>query len=526
MNKLPVSPFLLVILGAVVLSVTALLVVGRVPLSYNFRNLIVRWRMTLLTALAFTLVISLLTVMLAFVNGMARLTEGSGYKENVVVLADGANDEAFSSMSFTDVSNVGRRPGANQSYPASRELYVIASMPIPPPEGSTSGQSMRGSVKKVNLDSNPTTVLITDVKNQDFLFQLGEGCKVLSNKEDMGVVSLKPGDSVWIAFGGNKGADVALEIRANSKRRFVQVRGIEDPEIAAEVHHLDLLDGRWFDSAGVIELPLKEGQRVADTAIQAVIGEGLAGELGRDIGKTRLEVGDVFELGQGRESSSPKKWVVVGITKSEGTTFSSELWAKRANIGELYGKPSTISSISIRTGSDEEAKEFARYLREDYKDANLQTQTEIEYFAKLQGTNQQFTYAIGFFTVFMAIGGIFGVMNTMFAAISQRSKDIGVLRILGYARWQILVSFLLESLLIAIAGGLLGCLIGSLSNGWTATSVVGSGQGGFGKTVILRLAVGANTIAVCVVLTLIMGFAGGLIPAWRATRLRPLEAMR
>ncbi len=62
----------------------------------------------------------------------------------------------------------------------------------------------------------------------------------------------------------------------------------------------------------------------------------------------------------------------------------------------------------------------------------------------------------------MAIGGIFGVMNTMFAAIAQRTRDIGVLRILGFARWQILVSFFLESLLLALIGGLLGCAIGSI----------------------------------------------------------------
>src|SRR5437868_8900766 len=140
---------------AVVVGVLLLLVaVSKVPLSYNVRNLLVRWRMTLLTALAFTLVISLLTVMLAFVNGMAKLTEGSGYKENVVVLADGANDESFSSMSFTDVSNVGRRPNTNESYPTSPELYVIASMPIPPKEGGSSGKALRGSVKKVFIDEN------------------------------------------------------------------------------------------------------------------------------------------------------------------------------------------------------------------------------------------------------------------------------------------------------------------------------------------------------------------------------------
>ncbi len=524
MSKLPVSPVLLVMMAVVIGLMAALIVVGRVPLSYNFRNLFVRWRMTLLTALAFTLVISLLTVMLAFVNGMARLTEGSGYKENVVVLADGANDESFSSMSFTDVSNVGRRPGTNDAYPASRELYVIASMPIPPREGATADKSLRGSVQKVSIDDQQ--LIVTDTKNVDYKVNVGSGCKVITNQEDLGLVALKPGDNLWLAYREGKGALEATEIIASNKRRFVQVRGIEDPQIASDVHRIPLLEGRWFDSAGVVELPTSPDKSVPDTAIQAVIGEGLAGELGHDFNKKRLEVGDVFELGQGRESSSPKKWVVVGITKSEGTTFSSELWAKRANIGELYGKPSTISSITIRTGSEEEAKEFARYLREDYKDANLQTQTELEYFSKLQGTNQQFTYAIGFFTFFMAIGGIFGVMNTMFAAISQRSKDIGVLRILGYARWQILVSFLLESLLIALVGGLLGVAIGSLSNGWTATSVVGSGQGGFGKTVVLRLAVGASTVAVGLVLTLFMGLLGGLIPAWRATRLRPLEAMR
>src|SRR5690242_6498100 len=91
---------------AVVLAVSAFLIgllllqaVGlapRVPLGYNFRNLVVRWRTTLLTALAFTLVVALMTVMLAFVNGMYALTRGSAVPGNVMVLADGATDETFS----------------------------------------------------------------------------------------------------------------------------------------------------------------------------------------------------------------------------------------------------------------------------------------------------------------------------------------------------------------------------------------------------------------------------------------------
>jgi len=118
------------------------------------------------------------------------------------------------------------------------------------------------------------------------------------------------------------------------------------------------------------------------------------------------------------------------------------------------------------------------------------------------------------------------VMNTMFAAISQRTKDIGMLRILGFARWQVLVSFFLETLVIALAGGLLGCALAYLFfDGATATSIVSSGQGG-GKTVVLKLIVDANTVAIGVLFTLIMGALGGLVPALSAMRLRPLESLR
>src|SRR5690349_2898649 len=110
MNQLPLSPRLLVLSLLALAFVGALLAFGKVPFSYNVRNLRVRWRMSLLTGLAFTMVIGLLTVMLAFVNGMAKLTEGSGHPENVVVLADGANDEAFSQLSFTDTANLGSHP--------------------------------------------------------------------------------------------------------------------------------------------------------------------------------------------------------------------------------------------------------------------------------------------------------------------------------------------------------------------------------------------------------------------------------
>ena len=124
----------------------------------------------------------------------------------------------------------------------------------------------------------------------------------------------------------------------------------------------------------------------------------------------------------------------------------------------------------------------------------------------------------------MAFGGVMGVMNTMFAAISQRMKDIGVLRLLGYGGWQILISFLFESMLIALIGGLLGCAIGFLSNGFSMTSVVSNGPGA--KAVVFRIVVDAGVLGIGLALSLMMGFFGGLLPAQSAIRLKPLDSLR
>lgn len=429
-----------------------LLILGKVPLSYNLRNLTVRWKTTAMTALAFTMVISLLTVMLAFVNGMARLTEASGQPGNVMILAEGATDESFSNLSFSDTGDIERQPGIlreNGQPLCSRETYLVVNQPIPnAPQG-------------------------------------------------------------------------------RPQRRFLQVRGIDDPVLAGRVHALELFPGgAWFTPAGVRELSGQGDAGAAhESAIEAVIGEGLARELGRDRGPEtanfrnpqRLDVGDTFLVGE-------RKMLVAGVMKSAGSTFDSEVWAKRDVIGPMFGK-NAYSSLVVRAKDAAAAKKLRDYFANEYKKASLQPQVETDYFATLSQTNIQFLYAIEFVAVVMAIGGVFGVMNTMFAAISQRTKDIGVLRLLGFARWQILVSFLMESLVIALVGGVLGCALGYLADGWTANSIVSSGQGG-GKFVVLRLAVDADTIAAGILLTMIMGGLGGLLPALSAIRLKPLEALR
>src|SRR5262249_45821967 len=151
----------------------------------------------------------------------------------------------------------------------------------------------------------------------------------------------------------------------------------------------------------------------------------------------------------------------------------------------------------------EAAGELARELTRTVKEVQVAAQRELDYYDKLNATNLQFLFATAVVTVIIAIGGIFGVMNTMFAAIAQRSKDIGVMRILGFTSLQMLISFFLESLFIALVGGLLGAAIGYLANGWTATSIVSSGAGG--KSVVLKLVVDANILLGGILFALFMG---------------------
>ncbi|HND56107.1 MAG TPA: ABC transporter permease, partial [Pirellulaceae bacterium] len=182
------------------------------------------------------------------------------------------------------------------------------------------------------------------------------------------------------------------------------------------------------------------------------------------------------------------------------------------------------SSIVMRAISPAAAADLAQRLDES-RQVSVDAQTETAYYDQQGQSIKNLQGAVWVIAWFMGIGAIFGVMNTMFAAISQRIKDIGVLQILGYARWQILVSFLLESLVLALIGGMIGCAVGYVCDGWTATSIVGSGQGG-GKSVILKLAVDAQVLGAGLSLTLVMGLLGGLIPALSAMRLKPLDAVR
>lgn len=421
-----------------------LFVMNRVPVMYNILNMVVRWRNTLLSALAFTMVIGLLTVMQSFVNGMYKLTESSGQPGNLMILAEGAVDEAFSSLAMADSSDIANQPGilrVGKTPLVSRETYLLAAQSVPQANGTT-------------------------------------------------------------------------------KRRFLQLRGLTDPELAGTVHGMKLAAGEWFTEAGIRPDP---NDPDAAPLIEIVLGAGIAGEMGRDRAQSGGEnqagfaVGDRFEL-------NDRVWYVTGILERTGSAFDSEIWGKQSIIGPMFGKNS-YTTLVAKTADEKTAFRLKEFFNKDYGKAQLSAEIESEYYKKLSQTNEQFLVAIIVVACIMAVGGSFGVMNTMYAAVSQRIKDIGVLQLMGFKRRHILVSFVLESLLLAIFGGLLGCAIGLFADGWTANSVVSSGQGG-GKSVVLELSVTGATLLSGLMLAMVMGLIGGFLPSISALRLRALEALR
>lgn len=476
-------PFVFLIVYATDLAL--LLLIGRVPLAYNYRNLVVRWRIAGLTALAFTVVVGLLVALLAFVNGMYKLNEGTGIPGNVFVLSDGATDELFSNLGYADTDN------------AMKQVATLdpEGNPLPAPVRVARAVKEGGTLRRLKGDEKPPA---------------GQQEVVLGSKEIYFVVS----------------QPVPVKEGEQARRRLLNMRAVNDAAIAAAVHNITLYDGgQWFTETGMRQVAT--GEKNADGSprvrnyVECVLGEGAAGILGADANKDRLEVGDTFQLGD-------LDWIVVGIMKAEGTTFGSEVWVQNIDVvTKTFGKKGTYTTMVLRADPDtaEAAKALAYHLQYRYTTAKFKPFAEPDYYAELTKTNDQFLTWIVIVAVLMALGGVFGVMNTMFAAIAARIREVGVLRILGFKRWQILISFMLESLAIAAAGGLLGCVLGYAADGMEARSQLSSGAGG-GKSVSLKMIVDYQTVAAGMLFTLVMGRLGGLVPALSAMRMEILDSLR
>jgi putative ABC transport system permease protein len=310
-----------------------------------------------------------------------------------------------------------------------------------------------------------------------------------------------------------------------------------------EVRRVKFLDGIARDERGG---PLASAEIIILITLQRASG-GKAHVQVRGLGPMgsalrpgiRIVVGRMFEPGQrecivsrsvakrfpecglGRQFRSGKhRWHVVGLFDAHGTAYDSEVWLDAEEARDAFNR-SFYGSVVVRPVDDAAAGALIQRIAAD-RAMQLRALTESEYYreqTKTAGPIRIFGAALA---AIMSVGAAFAAMNTMYASVSARAREIGTLRVLGFRRRSIYAAFLLESVLVAVAGGVLGCAL--------ALPMHGLATGAFNWTTFAEVAfefrVTGALLAAGMAFALVMGVLGGLLPARWAARRPVLDALR
>jgi putative ABC transport system permease protein len=213
-------------------------------------------------------------------------------------------------------------------------------------------------------------------------------------------------------------------------------------------------------------------------------------------------------------------WTVVGIFDAGNTAFASEIWTNVDDLGPDFDRDA-YSSVLVRATDAGAVQRLKKAVTDDRR-LHLKAETEQEYYERQTRTAAPIKFLGIFIAALMAVGASFAAMNTMYAAVARRTKEIGVLRVVGFSRGSILLSFIIESSLIAALGGFLGCVLALPINGVTTgtTNFMTFSELAFSFQITPRLMLNGMIFAV------LMGFIGGLFPAWRAAHENIVTALR
>src|SRR5271167_2482453 len=255
-------------------------------------------------------------------------------------------------------------------------------------------------------------------------------------------------------------------------------------------------------------IKIVEGRTFTPGLFEVIVGKKIADRLqGVDVGSTI--------------SIQRKNWKVVGLFTADGSSFESEIWGDYDAMAPAIGRNGGCESLTARLTNPALLSSFDKDLRANPQ-FQLQADSEKTYYENLAGPTAGALMGLAaFVAVVMGIGAIFGAMNTMYAIVSQRTREIGTLRALGFSRFSILFSFVMESVLLAIIGGLLGCLIALPMNGFTAVT----GTNAFSE-LAFAFKVTPELLIIGLVFAVLMGLIGGLLPALRASRMPITRALR
>jgi putative ABC transport system permease protein len=235
--------------------------------------------------------------------------------------------------------------------------------------------------------------------------------------------------------------------------------------------------------------------------------------VGKNASKTYegLTVGNTVNFGGGQ-------WRVVGVFDAGGSSFDSEVWCDARILNEVLKRPDNIfQSATVHLTSPAAFDTFKDSITSDPQ-LNLEVEREVDYYAKQSSAmTQLITVLGGLVAAIMAIGAVFGALNTMYSAVAERGREIATMRALGFSSWNIILSFLFEALLISFIAGVIGCVVVLPLNGMTTQTMNFSTF----SNIAFAFKITFNLLVMGVIFALAMGVLGGLLPAVRAA-LRPV----
>lgn len=384
-----------------------------IPLSYNVRNVLVRWKVTLLALGGISLVVAVLIALTAMANGFRAALRSTGAPDNAIVTQRGSGSELTSGFSRDNASMImvdSRVKRDAEGRPlASPEIVIVASLPR----------------------------------------------------------------------------------RVDGTEVNVTVRGVS-PQAFAVRQNVRVVDGRNF-TPGLYELIV--GQKASERY-------------------RGLEVGGSITLQR-------QTWQVVGVFTSEGSSFESEVWGDVDALAPAFNRGGGYQSLTLTLNDPSQIEKFDAELRAN-PSMQVQLTGELQFYEGQAGdTAGTLTILAIFVGVIMGIGAVFGAMNTMYALVVARTREIGTLRALGFSRRSILVSFMIESAFLALIGGLLGSVLALPIN-----TLSGATGGANFSQIAFDFRVDPQWLAIAVAAAVVMGLVGGLLPAWRAARTPITAALR
>src|SRR5487761_2651639 len=253
-----------------------------------------------------------------------------------------------------------------------------------------------------------------------------------------------------------------------------------------------IMSGRWF----------RAGQR------EVVVGKSIAKRY------PGAELGKKLHFGRG-------DWEVVGVMDSDSSATNSEIYADLNQMAGDFNRQDGPSSALVRATDAVSAQALVNSINDDQR-LNCNARTEVDYMESQTNSAAPVQYLGVFVAIIMAVGSSFAAMNTMYAAVARRAKEVGTLRVLGFSRGSILTSFFWDSVLLSLLGGALGCLL-ALPLNFVSTSMMSFTS--FSE-IAFNFRAGPSAMALGMGFAVLMGAIGGVFPARMAARKEILAALR